>query len=167
MSEDNCDGISDLLPTYAADTVAPEDAKAVEAHLASCPVCRSELDVIRLLDRGRPEAPPGLEAAIKQRVRSELEERGAEVPARALRFPTARQRRRAWALSVAALLTLALGTSVIWTRMSEQGGGGIEVAVQEPLPEAWLWDDGMIAGAPDFDGLSDEELVTLLEELEG
>ncbi len=41
------------------------------------------------------------------------------------------------------------------------------VASQEPLPEAWLWDDGMVAGAPVFDGLSDEDLEALLKEFEG
>jgi hypothetical protein len=167
MSRQNCDGIRDLLPAHAAETLAQNDGRAVDAHLAVCPECRSELDVIRILDRGRPEPPPGLEAILKQRARTALETRRAKGPSRVYGFRGAWTRRPAWALSVAALLVLALGTGVIWTKISEQDDGGIEVAVQEPLPEAWLWDDGMIAGAPDFDGLSDEELVTLLEEWEG
>jgi hypothetical protein len=63
---------------------------------------------------------------------------------------------------------LALGTGVIWNRrVPDVVQDAIVVASQDPLPEAWLWDDGMVAGAPVFDGLSDEELEALLEEFEG
>ena len=41
------------------------------------------------------------------------------------------------------------------------------MASQEPLPEAWLWDDGVVAGAPVLDDLTDAELEALLEEMEG
>ena len=44
---------------------------------------------------------------------------------------------------------------------------GVDVMALEPLPESWMGDDGVVAGAPVFDALSDEALVTLLEEMEG
>jgi hypothetical protein len=40
------------------------------------------------------------------------------------------------------------------------------VASEEPIPEAWLWDDGMVAGAPVFDDLTDAELEALIQEME-
>ena len=71
-------------------------------------------------------------------------------------------------MSAAAILVLALGTKVVMDGMGpEIVLDPIAVAAQEPLPESWLWDDGMVAGAPVFDGLSDEDLEALLEEFEG
>jgi len=73
-----------------------------------------------------------------------------------------------WALSAAAVVILALGIGVIGNNGElEVVQDPIVVASQDPLPEAWLWDDGMVAGAPVFDGISDEDLEALLEEFEG
>jgi hypothetical protein len=121
--------------------------------------------VIRLLHRSLPEPPKGLEEAIKERVRAELGGASEGKPSGMLPFRTRRPWVPAWGLSAAALVALALGTGIIWSQKDGEEDP-LQVAVQEPLPEAWLWDDGMIAGAPDFDGLSDEELEALLEELE-
>lgn len=147
----------------------------VEAHLGVCPDCRKELDLIRALRDVRPEVPPGLEGRIQARVQEEVareptwiaEEaspetgRGIPIFGRPRRVP-------AWALSAAAVVILALSTGVIWKqRVLDVVQDPIVVASLDPLPEAWLWDDGMVAGAPVFDGLSDEDLEALLEELEG
>jgi hypothetical protein len=71
-------------------------------------------------------------------------------------------------MSAAAIVVLALGTKVVMDRMgSEMVLDPIAVATQEPLPESWLWDDAMVAGALVLDGVSDEDLEALLEELEG
>ena len=34
----------DDLALYALDALDPDEARAVEAHLAGCPSCRAELD---------------------------------------------------------------------------------------------------------------------------
>jgi len=66
------------------------------------------------------------------------------------------------------VVVLALGTGVIWhNRTSDPTLDPILVASEEPIPEEWLWDDGMVAGAPVFDDLSDEDLEALIEEYEG
>ncbi|NNM07019.1 MAG: zf-HC2 domain-containing protein [Gemmatimonadetes bacterium] len=174
MNGKECEKVRDLLPDWARKTDRA-DGGLVEDHLRTCAECERELEVILAIRDQRPAVPAGLEAKIQARVRQGLGEAPSADPAAAERAGrsgrAALARRRwapAWALSAAAVVVLALGTSLIWN------GGNPElvqdpaaVASQEPLPESWLWDDGMIAGAPVFDGLSDEDLETLLEELEG
>lgn len=43
----NCNIIKDLLPLYLDQVCSAETAKAVEAHLVTCPACRSLLDKMR------------------------------------------------------------------------------------------------------------------------
>ena len=72
------------------------------------------------------------------------------------------------ALPAAAVLILALGTGILMNReppMVNQEPIQVVLA-DDPLPEAYLWDDGVVAGAPLFEDLSEEELETLLAELE-
>jgi hypothetical protein len=75
----------------------------------------------------------------------------------------------AWALSAAALLVLAVGTPLMVTRMNDSTPltPSEEFAfADEAVPSVWASDDGLIAGEPSFDGLSDEALLALLAELE-
>jgi anti-sigma factor RsiW len=55
------DEVEELLGAYALDAVDPEEADAVEAHLADCPRCRAEVDAHRevaaYLARGGAPAP--------------------------------------------------------------------------------------------------------------
>lgn len=39
-----CADASDLLPAYALGMVNPEEQRAIDAHLATCPACRAALD---------------------------------------------------------------------------------------------------------------------------
>jgi anti-sigma factor RsiW len=177
MKGRDCETIRDLLPEFGAGSMAPEERRVIEAHLATCQDCEQELGVLTALRDARPEVPPGLEARIQARIRAEMAEdlapAGAEtrsaVGRRVIPIPSRwRSIAPAWALSAAAIVILALGTAVIWNRSPMTPiEDPIQVASQEPLPEAWLWDDGMVAGAPVFDGLSDEDLEALLKELEG
>jgi hypothetical protein len=74
-----------------------------------------------------------------------------------------------WGLSAAAVLVLSLGIGVIWNgeKPPELDQDTLQVLAGEPLPESWLWDDGLVAGAPVYDGLTEEQLEALIEELEG
>jgi anti-sigma factor RsiW len=169
MNSQQCDVVRDRLPEWKAGLLQRGESEAVEVHLAACGACRDELELLEALLLARPEPPTGLEARIQARVRQELLHESAHRNDPSV-IPISRGRRwiPAWALSAAAVVLLALGARAIL------GPGGPDaeqdpllVAVQEPLPEAWLWMDGMVAGAPVFDDLSDEELEALVRELEG
>lgn len=58
------DEVVELLGAFALDATGPEERAQVEAHLAECPRCRSEVDAHRemaaVLAGQGSEAPPGL-----------------------------------------------------------------------------------------------------------
>lgn len=175
MTDLSCDTVRDLLPDLGTGGLGGQEEEALQGHLAHCPDCRRELEILAALREARPEPPSGLDARIQARIKEELPNLGQRVEPsvpgkdRSVRPLFGRTRRvPAWALSAAAMLVLALGTSRLWLPGSTDSvQDPIVVANQDPLPEEWLWDDGMVAGGPVFDGLSDEELETLLQELEG
>jgi anti-sigma factor RsiW len=174
MTGSACEGIKDLLADVVAGGLSQEEDGPVRDHLLTCGDCRAELEILQELRAGMAQefvVPPGLEGRIQASLRNELGEVLAEgVRSNVIPLGAGTRRRKVptWALSAAAVVVLALGTGIIRNRV---GPGGVTdplaVASQEPLPEAWLWDDGMVAGAPVFDGLSDEDLEALLEEFEG
>jgi hypothetical protein len=170
MRSKECEGIQEVLPDWVAGILDPKHDPGILEHLSSCSECREEEKVVRSLFEGRPEAPEGLESRIQDRILRELggpasaPERDGQVVA----LPLGRRWAPTWALSAAALVILSLGIGVIWDGENpEVQMDPLEVAVEEPLPEEWLWDDGIVAGAPVFDGLTDEELEALIQELEG
>ena len=175
MKGQDCEIIRYLLPELGAGSLSPEEGGMVEAHLGSCPDCQMELEVVMALRGARPETPPDLETRIQARVREEMTMERARVAeedsgdtSRVIPIFGRPRWAPAWALMAAAVVVLSLGTGVIWKRWApDLVQDPIVVASQEPLPEAWLWDDGIVAGAPVFDGLSDEDLEALLKEFEG
>lgn len=70
--------LRELLGVYALDAVEPDEAAAVEAHLAGCPQCRAEVEehrsVASLLGNVGAAAPIGL----WDRISDSLDEPGAE-----------------------------------------------------------------------------------------
>ena len=74
----NCCDQSELTCAYAAEALAPDEVAAAEAHIASCPDCRRELDSLRpVIDRFvswptdvlRP--PASLQARLAHRIAGE------------------------------------------------------------------------------------------------
>jgi anti-sigma factor RsiW len=164
-----CEAVRDVLLEWKAGLLQREEAEVVEVHLAGCGECREEMGVLDALLLARPEPPEGLEARIQAAVRHEWL-RGArrEGEGRVLTIPRGRRWIPVWALSAAAVVLLALGARMILGPDLPDGTQDpLLVALQEPLPEKWLWADGMVAGAPVFDDLSDEELEALVKALEG
>jgi len=153
-----CEELADRLPDWAAGRLGDAESALVAAHVAVCDDCSAQGSVLGALFAARPEAPVG------------LAERIARVAcAQAHAVPEAGTnrswRRPAWVLSAAAVLVLAVGTTVLLR--APQMIEVVSVLGEVPLEESQVWiaDDGAVAGAPVLDDLSDEALATLLEEL--
>ena len=149
MSDSGCERVRDLLPLWVRQELADADRRLVEDHVAGCENCRAEARFVRALYAGAP----GLPADLEERVRLSV----ADTPLR----------RRVWVsprLAAAAIVVLALGTALIWSRPIGEDNG---LLAEEPLALMWPSDDGFIAGVAMLDDLSDDALAELLEELGG
>lgn len=172
----NCEAVRDALPEALAGTLAPEAARAVAAHLAGCAECRGEAELIRLLRQHAVRVPDGLEARVRA---------AAPVRAPALRFPGARP-----ALMAAAAAGLLLGGGLLLrARLGEgpvvtasappavsspvvrapDGGAAAPApvdgrALMQALPGTN--EAGLFSSAASLDDLSEDELRTLLKELQ-
>lgn len=149
MTQMHCGDVQEAMPDFAAGRLPADGLRAVEAHLDGCADCAEELEIVRLLMAGTATAPEGL----ADRIVVALERR----PRRATR-PW-------WGLSAAAVAALAIGIGVT----SEQGAlgvaAGLDLASELEEGELWVSDDGLLAGAPELEGLSDEALLELLDQL--
>jgi len=148
MSLESCESIRELIPDFVGSRLGEEELRAVEEHVDGCRECLAELELAQMILASRPDAPAGL---IERVTRAVVEERRS--PARPW-----------WGLTAAAVAALALGIGI----SSEDTREPVEVpgyAFEADEGEVWLSDDGLMAGAPLFDGLSDESLLALLDDL--
>lgn len=163
MTNMTCATVQEVLPDLATGRLEGGERKAVESHLAGCSQCRETLETLALVAAAPLPVPKGLEVRIQAAARDELRR------SRTRTAPAGSSARRgwhipvpAWGLAAAAVLALVMGRVLL-------PGGGSEPELlalgQDDLP-VLLADDGMVAGAPMFDGLTDEDLALLLEELE-
>lgn len=181
MNVMNCPEVLDRLPELAAGSLSGARTDAVREHLAGCEDCRAEWEVVQLLAEAGPRpVPQGLEARIVGRLRAEapsaIDDVSPVVPGRSGVTP-ARPRWRvpSWGLAAAAGIVLAVATPVLVERMGDNATAPMAVdeaevtaALGDRLPSPWLDDEeGIVAGAPVLDGLSDEALEQLLEEMGG
>ena len=147
MSDPRCERVLERLPDLAADRLDDVSAAELSRHVAGCAECAEELRLLRVLAAGTPPVPAGLEARI----------RAAAVGDRR------RGTRPWWGLAAAAVAAVALGIGVI-----SDGSGTVDVpeyVAEGGAVEAWISSDGEIAGAAALDDLSEEALLTLLDEL--
>lgn len=153
---ETCAEVLGRLPDLARGALGREEESAIEAHIAACSDCASEAEFVRLLGSTRPEPPSGLLGDIEEALDKELSSR-----------PAHRLRRRAapWTWSAAAALVMALGTGLVWQQI--RMGPAVTTQAMEPVPDSWLTDDAVVAGALVLDDLSDEDLSALLEEVGG
>jgi predicted anti-sigma-YlaC factor YlaD len=148
MTNPRCEHIRDLIPDFSAGRLARAEAAAVQRHLDECEECRAEAELVALLFLARPQVPAGLAESIEGHVRMR-------------RRPDARPW---WGLAAAAVAAVALGIGVSSRSTSVVEDVPAYVADMQGL-SPWVSDDGLIAGAPALDGLSDEALQTLLDEM--
>jgi hypothetical protein len=161
----NRDEIRDLLPDWVAGRLGPDQADTIGRAIGHDDELRAEAELLRAISEGRESVPPDLQNGIMAAVardRRGTSRRGTVSIRWAV--PT-------WAVGVAALLALALGTMTILDP-SRSGGSSSEnadalAAVLDDGYSPWVADDGTVAGAPLLDGLSEEDLASLLEDLGG
>lgn len=148
MNGTGCDRVREAIPELVAGGLGSDERADVAAHLETCADCQAEAELISLLAASRPEPPTGLSLRIQRSV-------GRRRPM--VRHPW-------WGLAAAAVAAVALGIGVT----SRQGGTDAEVPAYvagTQTEDLWLTDDGLLAGAPALDGLSDDALEQLLEEI--
>ena len=155
MSPNACAELGDRLPDWVAGRLAPGEGEGVAAHVRSCAECAAQAALLRGLFEGRPPAPPGL----AERIVGAL---GSGEIAGATRRP--RRVWPVWATSAAAVLVLAVGSLLLGDDRAGEPDRLGQVAVDDA--GAWIADDGIVAGAPLLDELSDQTLAALLEEME-
>ncbi len=151
MNTAHCEAVRDRIPDFVRGSLQEADAAFVRDHLEKCAECRREAMVVEHLFAARPMRPEGLASRIEDAVRRE---RG-------------RLRRPWWGLAAASVAALALGIGVVSRGGPPREGDELPAYVAS-AEEVSLWpgDDGLIAGMPALDDLSDEALQTLLDELE-
>jgi hypothetical protein len=148
MNEFACGTVRELIPDFVGSRLGPRDLEMVDTHVTECGECRAELELAQMILASRPHVPAGLLERITRAVAAD---------GRAASRPW-------WGLTAAAVAALALGIGM----SSERSQAPLEVPgfAQEVAEEdVWLSEDGLVAGAPMFDGLSDEALGALLDEL--
>ena len=149
MSGTKCEWIRELIPDYAAGRLADGEKESADLHFKDCRECHDELDLVGLVFSSRAAHPEGLANKINAAVH------GRRVTGR----------RQWWGLAAAAAAVLAIGLDVTLDRAGFTDLPLAESEFEIESENLWLTDDGLIAGAPMLEGLSDEALIQLLEEL--
>ncbi len=163
-----CESVREVLPLRAGSYPQVDAAAhdAVSRHLAACPECAGEYAFLLRLQAARPVPPPGLGLRIVARALREAPAESGVIP-----ISTAARRKnqpaRWWTspAAAAAVVVLALGAGLVSQGMQGEQDPGI-VALLGAATDSWLGEDWFVAGAPLFDGVSDEALALLAMELE-
>ena len=149
MSDAQCGNVREFLPDLVGNRLRVEDRVQVEAHLAECAECRAEFELAQSIYASRAAVPEGLADSVIDGVRRHRRSPG----------------RPWWGLSAAAVAALAIGIGITSEPAGDGGLDASDFAYEVEEGGVWLSDDGLLAGAPTFDGLSDEALLLLLDEL--
>lgn len=169
-----CETVRDRLVEYRAGALPALDAAATRAHLDRCAECASEVELLRDLDGARRTAPEGFTERVMAAYRGERAGLAASVPGRAV--VSGRLRGTGFAARFRALpVAAALAGILIVGAVIARTGFGPAMPADDPaatqveaglaiLP--WPGDDGVLAGAPALDALTNDEIEALLEELD-
>jgi hypothetical protein len=143
--------IQEMLPDVLHGTIGPADRARIDAHVASCSPCRRELEVLRAVQGAAVFTPSiDVESIVRQ-----LPPYGIMVPTpveRRVRTPVMR-----W-LVAAGVALVAFGAGSVFVSQDEPATRAAAVAV--PSGDALTLASGL-------DGLSDGELVQLMNEMNG
>ena len=156
MIPPNCAAVKDLLPDFVRGELGDERRRWVVEHVTVCADCQEEVELLQRIGSDTVRVPAGLAYDIKDALAREHASASARGSVR---------RSVRWRVPAAAAVALALGTAVVWERvrsLPEVGPLG-----REPFAVVWPSDDADVAGAPILEGLSDDDLMLLFEELGG
>ena len=156
MNVQDCGVIRELIPEFAGDRLGTREGASVEDHLAACEECLREFDLVRILLEGRTESPEAWIREVVARVADDQRRYGRGRLA---------AHRPWWGISAAAVAVIALGIGI-----ESVGSASADVvlpgfAYEAEESDLWLSGDGLVAGTPALDELSDEALTELLEEM--
>jgi hypothetical protein len=148
----DCAWVRDRLALRDAGVMAGDDEARLEAHLATCEECRTQAEFVARLQEARPEPP----ALLVQSVLARHAQRQ-------------RRRRPAWSfgsltLSAAAVAAAALGIGVLWH--GAPSSSSVWDLALDPDSPSWYGEEWLVAGGPMLEALSDDDLRTLLAEME-
>jgi anti-sigma factor RsiW len=186
MSEYSCEQVRDLLPELQAHVLERSARQAVEHHLGTCAECAGDLALIRDLAAAGPEPAPGsidrIRAALdaeragaagtERRIDSSPDRPAEVVPigTDGAGRPGSRGREWTWSLRAAAVLVVALGVTQ-WMSGTGETPADVDVptetaSLEEDGTTFFGAEDGVIAGGPVLEDLSDDALASVLEDLE-
>ncbi|MEX0935703.1 MAG: zf-HC2 domain-containing protein [Gemmatimonadota bacterium] len=148
--EQACAWTRDRIPLRGLQGLSRSELAELEVHLLRCGDCRAEAELVETLQASSPEPPPSILVGVLE--------------ARAARNDSHGSDWRRWVIRSAAVLVLALGASVIWSR--DGGTDAVWALALETEPPAWYGSDWVVAGQPIPEGLPDEVLRGLLEEID-
>jgi hypothetical protein len=152
MNNEMCGTVRELIPDFVGNRLSEVGLQTVERHVVDCRQCAAELELAQMIFAGRPRVPEGLLERLVTSVRT-------------ARAPHVEPSRGWWSVAAAAVAALALG---IGLSSHASVGAPADVpgyAYEVDEGEIWVSDDGLLAGAPLFDDLSDDALLQLLDEL--
>ena len=174
MNDGTCERFRDRLVEHLHGDLDALEAAETQAHVDRCRDCAAEVDLLREIGAARLSAPPGFAEGVLAAY--DTGGRGTHIAAFreggrgvALHPVT----RPAWLRGLPLAAALA-GVLLVGAVVARGGFGPDAVPIEdaELLQEAglailpWPGDDGVIAGAPALDALTDAEIEALLEELE-
>lgn len=153
MMDETCGTVRELIPDFAGRRLPAAERTGVERHVDQCAECAAELQLVRMVAAGRPRVPAGLLERLLTTVETGLSAGRSRPP------------RTWWAVSAAAVAALALGIGMSSRAVVETPADVPGYAYEVEEGDIWVSDDGLVAGAPLFDDLSDDALLQLLDEI--
>jgi len=151
MTELACAWVREHLPEHARRGLDAEDNARLTDHLDLCADCRTEAEVVRMIAR-----PVNVPNGLEQRIIAGLGSRT---------MPGGRHQLRRYA--VAAVFAFAVITgSLLWQVVGGGAQGNVPGAETESVIAWPIGGDPLLHESPGLQALSDEELVTLLQEME-
>jgi len=149
MNDGVCGDVREFIPDLVGRRLGAEERAPIEDHLGACTECMAEFDLAKSLYASRAAIPSGLADRVIEHV---LHDR--PVPQHSW-----------WGVSAAAVAALALGIGITSQPTAQDSIDVPDFAYEVEDGGIWMSDDGLLAGAPAFDALSDEALLQLLDEL--